>query len=309
MQNGLCLAALICAALPSASADAPDTAAKDIKNAPSAPLPAAPQTAPAMPPPDPGAVRLQKFRHLHWKPDDAQMSTEGSAEVVYTQPDGRSVSTLTARDLDFDLATAQIHALGGFRLNRPEGNFFGQDIDYSLRDDAGTVTKAVVETGFFQMKGAKIELKSNQAVRRKMENPPPLQQTYIVTDGEFTTCGNERPDYRVTSHELTVVEGEYVSAKNITFYLGSTRLLTLPFPYKRSLRRTSGVAAPAPSYNKAEGLTVRFNRRPVEEVHRTLDVDLRVGLRYLPIGFVLYNRDLLPHNPSTLPPLPTAPAC
>ena len=286
---------------------------------PASTVPQSPTPETQNPKPASGDVRLQKFKHLHWSPDKNTVHIDGSAEVVYTQPDTKAMTLLTANDIDYDLQNSQISAKSGVRLNRPEGTFTGNEIQYNLVEDTGYVTDAFVDTNYFQMRGKKIELKSSRPPKEKQgkekpakdgqdkspEKKTPLRQTYIVTDGFFTTCDHApgREDYRIFAHRLTVVQGQYVSADRITFYVGPTRLVTLPFTYRRSLQKSSGVAAPRPGYSKAEGLTLNITQRPVEETHTTLDLDLRVGLRYLPIGFVLYNHDLLPHNQSTLPPL------
>ena len=267
------------------------------KPKPPAPVSAAPgsSTAPPVKLTQDGAVQIVKFKRLRWSPDENTLRSDGPVTVIYTQtaPVGakgdNSKATLEVNNLIYEFDTGLVKASKGVKLTRPGNETFeGDSIEFNLSENVGFVTDAHVTTEYFRMDGKRIEALANQ--------------TYIVTDGSFTTCERGRPDYHIHAKRLTVATGKYVSARNITLYLGSTRLISLP-SYKRSLNRSVTVPTPRAGYSKAEGLTVRYAANLISEPRRSLDMDARSGLKFPVIGFLVYRQDLAKTPPGLLPPL------
>ena len=259
---------------------------------PAAPVPAA---APPVKLTQDGSVQIVKFKRLHWSPDENALRSDGPVTVVYTQtpppgkPGDNSKATLELQNLIYEFDTGLVKASGGIRLTRP-GNetFTGDTIEFNLSKDIGFVTGATISTQYFKIGGKRIEALANQ--------------TYIVTDGVFTTCERGRPDYHIAAKRLTVATGKYVSARNITLYLGSTRLISLP-SYRRNLNKNAAIPAPRFGYSKSEGFTARYAANLLSDPRRSLDMDARTGLKFPVIGFLVYRQDLAKTPPGLLPPL------
>lgn len=243
-------------------------------------------------------ITVTRFRKLKWSPSNGTFSSEGSLRIEYKELDSDVTTQMTAENVNYDAASGRVQAKGGVRLLRPEGFFTGREIDFNFKTASGYVTDALLDTEFFRMRGERIERKDDG--------------TFELLKGDFTTCENERPDYRVRAGRLTVkaappVAGQptryqSVSARNITFYAGPTALISLP-SYRRSLVARSRPAIPNIGFNRADGLSVRQSDSLIENPHESLYYDARINLRRLPTGFLTYQRDfgIMPKN--ALPPV------
>ena len=185
-----------------------------------------------------GSVQIKKFKRLRWSPGENVISSDGPVDVIYTQAGSASPATLEVNNLNYDFDTGVVKASKGVRLTRAEEVFTGDAIEFDLTQDTGFVTEATVSSQFFRIAGKRIEAQANQ--------------TYVVTEGTFTTCERYHPDYHIAAKRLTVAAGKYVSARNITFYFGSSKLISLP-SYRRNLNRSASVPTPRPGYSKSEG--------------------------------------------------------
>ena len=243
-------------------------------------------------------ITVTKFRKLQWSPSTGSFSSEGSARLEYKDLDTNTVSQLTANNSSYDATTGRIQAKGDVRLLRPEGVFTGREIDFNLRTDVGYVTDAFFDTEFFRMRGERIERKDDGTIE--------------LIKGIFTTCENERPDYRVRAGRLTLkpnprktgqaITYQSVTAKKITFYAGPTALISLP-SYSRSLQTSSRPPVPSFGYNRNDGITLRQSSSLIEQPNQSLYYDARVNLRRIPTGFLTYQRDFGRLNPNSTPPL------
>ena len=283
------LAPLIPAATATAAAaDTDDTETFSLADAPAPQVPFGPPAPPPDATPTIGKVQLKKFKRIHWSPGENVIKADGAADIEYTRASDKFTATLTANNLNYDFGTGLVKASGGVRLKREGGVFTGQQIEFDLANDVGFVTEAKVDSEFFVIEGKRIEAKP--------------KKTYQVTDGSFTTCERYHHDYRIEARSITIVANKYVTARKIGFYLGSTRLISLP-SYRRDLTHTTGVAAPRVGYSKAEGLNARYASQLIGEPRRTLDLDARFGLKYPFIGFLAFRQDLRRTPPGLLPPL------
>jgi hypothetical protein len=235
----------------------------------------------------PAEITVSKFRKLRWSPQEERIASQGPVKITYTDPTTNKITTLTAQDLEYDAQKGVAKASGSIQLEREEGQFAGQSIEYNFKTDAGFVTGAILLSPYFRMRGDRIERMTDG--------------TYVVENGYFTTCENQRPDYQIRAGKLTVSPNRFVSARKITFYAGGTALISLP-SYRRNLRVSSGASIPRFSFNKTDGIAFRQADTPINRPNEVLDYDLRVNFRRIPAGFVTYQRDLR-QAASGLPPL------
>ncbi len=243
-----------------------------------------------------GPVKIDRYDHMEFSTSDSGTiinakvvvgsSTRG-VRVQYSNPKTGEMTVLISDQLIFDAVNNRVSALGNVELTRPDGRFTGSDIEYDLNTGAGHLTRATVRSDYFQMHGESIEIRADG--------------TYLLTNGEFTTCINKRPDYRVRAKSLIYSPKKYVSAKGVTIFLGALALPTLP-SYRKSLAHQSGSAFPIPGYSKNEGLTFRLRDSLSTKPYYALDYDLRVNLRKLPSGFVSYQSDLVKTPLNATPP-------
>lgn len=237
----------------------------------------------------PGSISVRRFQHVRWSPSGNKFRSTGSVQVVYknsSDPTDKG-TTLTAQDVNGDAETGQMEASGGIRIERVEGTITGQTTKYNFISNAGYVTDAIAITDFFRMSGKRIETQADGS--------------YSVIDGNFTTCVNGRPDYRIQAHRLSVNPNRLVTARNISFYAGSTRLISLP-SFRRNLQ--AGATAPFPTigYNKTEGMVLQYRDSPLVETNRTLDYQVRANFTRHPTGYLAYQLDLNRTPKGELPP-------
>src|SRR5579871_1954352 len=226
--------------------------------------------------------------------------------IVYTDPKTNKLTTLSAQTVDYDDQTRKVTAVGygkvlangmvehPITLKREDGTFTGNRIEYDFDDRIGLVEQALVQSEFFRLSGEKIQANKDG--------------TFTVTRGHFTTCNKHKPDYEVAAAHLTVYPNHYVSARNITLYLGGVKLLPVP-SYRRNLQSSSQVAGLIkPGYNSKDGLTLQTADTPIQQTHTTFDYAASLNFRRWPTGFLLYQHDLSPTPSDALPPrgvLPT----
>lgn len=243
------------------------------------------QTPQAPAPKLPPRVTVRKFHTLRWSPDANTLHSDGPVQIVYRDADGKA-TTLTANNLDYNATDQEVKATNGVRMERTEGSFTGQEIQYNFDSGAGYVTDAIAETDFFRMRGKRIQTEPNG--------------TYVVLDGAFTTCVHGQPDYQIKAKRLAVSPNRYVSARNITFYAGKTPLIRLP-SLRRNLRQTSQVNTPLPGYNLQQGLSLRF-ADSIAQTHQQFDYNVQLGLKRALAGTLAYQFDLAPTSSNALPP-------
>ena len=275
------------AVAPAADENGPDTEMLLLTAPPEPPKTSAPPVFPAAPPT--GKVEIKKFKRLRWLPGENVISSDGPVDIVYAQAGSATPAQLSVNNLNYDFDTGIVKATKGIRLTRKDEVFTGDTIEFDLTQDTGFITGAELNSQFFRMTGKRIEARPNR--------------TYIVTDGNFTTCElYPHPDYHIAAKRLTVVADKYVSGRNISLYFGPTKLISLP-SFRRDLNRGSAIPTLRPSYSKSEGFSARYATNLLSESRRSLDMDARIGLKYPVIGFFAYRQDLQRTAPGLLPPL------
>jgi len=90
----------------------------------------------------------------------------------------------------------------------------------------------------------------------KMENFP---ETVEITEGSFTTCELEEPHYHIAAKEMIIYPKDKIIARNISWYEGKTKIITLPYFLIFLDRKTQQPILPKIGQNSADGWFVKTN--------------------------------------------------
>jgi len=106
----------------------------------------------------------------------------------------------------------------------------------------------------------------------KMENFP---ETVEITGGSFTTCELEEPHYRIVAKEMIIYPKDKIIARNISWYEGKTKIITLPYFLIFLDRKTQQPILPKIGQNSADGWFIKtyFNYYVDEKSYGTLYID------------------------------------
>lgn len=106
----------------------------------------------------------------------------------------------------------------------------------------------------------------------KMENFP---ETVEFQEGGFTTCELEEPHYRIVAKEMIVYPKDKIIARNISWYEGKMKIITLPYFLIFLDRKTQQPILPKIGQNSADGWFVKtnFNYYIDEKSYGTLYLD------------------------------------
>ena len=105
-----------------------------------------------------------------------------------------------------------------------------------------------------------------------MENFP---ETVEITEGSFTTCELEEPHYRIVAKEMIIYPKDKIIARNISWYEGKTKIITLPYFLIFLDRKTQLPILPKIGQNSKDGWFVKtnFNYYIDEKSYGTLYID------------------------------------
>jgi hypothetical protein len=106
----------------------------------------------------------------------------------------------------------------------------------------------------------------------KMENFP---KTVELTEGSFTTCELEEPHYHIIAKEMIIYPKDKIIARNISWYEGKTKIITLPYFLIFLDRKTQLPILPKIGQNSQEGWFIKtnFNYYIDEKSYGTLYID------------------------------------
>jgi len=106
----------------------------------------------------------------------------------------------------------------------------------------------------------------------KMENFP---ETVEIAEGGFTTCELEEPHYRIVAKEMIIYPKDKIIARNISWYEGKLKIITLPYFLIFLDRKTQQPILPKIGQNSADGWFVKtnFNYYIDEKSYGTLYLD------------------------------------
>jgi len=105
-----------------------------------------------------------------------------------------------------------------------------------------------------------------------MENFP---ETTEISGGSFTTCELEEPHYRIVAKEMIIYPKDKIIARNISWYEGKIKIVTLPYFLIFLDRKTQQPILPKIGKNSADGWFVKtnFNYYIDEKSYGTLYID------------------------------------
>jgi len=106
----------------------------------------------------------------------------------------------------------------------------------------------------------------------KMENFP---KTVEITGGSFTTCELEEPHYHIVAKEMIIYPKDKIIARNISWYEGKTKIITLPYFLIFLDRKTQMPILPKIGQNSKDGWFIKtnFNYYIDEKSYGTLYID------------------------------------
>lgn len=106
----------------------------------------------------------------------------------------------------------------------------------------------------------------------KMENFP---ETVEINEGSFTTCELEEPHYRIVAKEMIIYPKDKIIARNISWYEGKIKIVTLPYFLIFLDRKTQQPILPKIGQNSADGWFIKtyFNYYVNEKSYGTLYID------------------------------------
>ncbi len=152
--------------------------------------------------------------------------------------------------LKINLSTNLLSASGKVYFLQDESETDCEELTYNWK------TKKVI----LQRLNGKITgegIKGNLYYRgEKMENFP---ETVEISEGSFTTCELEEPHYHIVATEMTIYPKDKIIARNISWYEGKTKIITLPYFIVFLDRKTQMPILPKIGQNSSDGWFVKTN--------------------------------------------------
>jgi len=128
---------------------------------------------------------------------------------------------LEANYLELDPKSWVLTAKGNVRIKQEKNTLGGEKLTLFLKEDrfqldnvSGEITDRSVK-GFIYIKGNSLERNPDGGVKGK--------------EMSFTTCDLEPPHYHIKAKELVIYPQERLYAVDVSFYIGNTRLFSLPY--------------------------------------------------------------------------------
>ncbi len=178
----------------------------------------------------------------------------------------QGATTLTAERLLWQESTRDAVASGQVVLTEAEGELHGSRVHANLGSGLGQISdgRMLLRERNFHLAGAEIERLG--------------ESTYRLSDGRFTTCDGEVPDWQFTADQVDVTLGRYVTASDVWFEIRDQPLLYLPYLILPvSSQRQSGFLLPRAGYSDRKG--AMFSLAWYQVIDRNLDAT--VYLDYL----------------------------
>lgn len=155
----------------------------------------------------------QGAEYLRLKDEKGKIIVWGEVKLRY----GRI--HLEADKVEFDPETENILATGEkVTLWDEDREITGTYLLYDFRTDTGTMLKASSYAEPNLYRGDEIEMID--------------RQSFAVKKGGYSTCNLDHPHYHLAARSIAIRLKDYLIAKNILVYVGSTPLFYLPFYYK-----------------------------------------------------------------------------
>ena len=133
-------------------------------------------------------------------------------------------SVLTADTMQIDRETGETFAKGNVILQREGGQLWrGEQLNYNF--------KTRVISGNNYLAGHPPYFISGETLITE-----PTNQTYITTNGYFSTDDHPDPGYRIRAKKIIIVPGKSIEARDAVVYLGDVPVMYLPYYHKELTR-------------------------------------------------------------------------
>lgn len=148
---------------------------------------------------------------------------------------------LRADRVRIDIPANRLTAEGNVVLDEGPRRLSGTTLDYDLTNRTGKITDAIafVDPGYY-FKGAEIAKIG--------------PTTYTITDGTFTSCGQEVPSWSFQLSRAKVTMEEYARIYNARLKFKKLPVFYLPYMlWPATTERSSGFLVPKPGYSERRG--------------------------------------------------------
>ncbi|MBW7877325.1 MAG: LPS-assembly protein LptD [Candidatus Cloacimonetes bacterium] len=178
---------------------------------------------------------------------------------------------IEAENLQYNLRTGEIYAVSKVRLIRGEDIMRSDSLLYNAKTRQGRVEdfRAIMENTFVTGQSAIL-----------------MPASMRMNHGFATTCSEEECHYKIVAREMLLIPDQALYLKGAAFYLGNTRVFSLP-AYRFLLDKDKGMAAPlflVPGYDSSRGVhaKVRSNFIVNENFYGTVELKptARQGLEW-----------------------------
>jgi hypothetical protein len=234
-------------------------------------------------PPD---VIIDQFKQLSWQPETNYFQSNSPVRVILIDPDTGEKTIILADNVEGS-ASKTITVKGHLTLTRPEGDLVGEDMTFNPMDHTGIIHNAKTDAYNIFLKGKVIQLLPGNIL--------------LAKDATFTTCRLKHPDYHITAKEVRVYPNGKVVGKGITFWLGPSRIISLP-----SLEKTFGPGVqnpiPIPGYSKQNGLALPLAGDVFMDTNRSMFYNIAIAAKQSPQGIISFAQDIAHVPPGAYPP-------
>jgi len=168
--------------------------------------------------------------------------------------------------LKINLSTNLLSASGEVYFLQDETETYCEELSYNWKTEKTILLRLKGE-----LTGEGIKGKMYYSGER-MENFP---ETTEISGGNFTTCELEEPHYHIVAKEMIIYPKDKIIARNISWYEGKIKILTLPYFLIFLDRKTQKPIIPKIGQNKTDGWFIKtfFNYYVNEKSYGTLYVD------------------------------------
>jgi LPS-assembly protein len=151
--------------------------------------------------------------------------------------------TLSADHVEYNEESKDVRAEGNVVFQDGEDMIRAERMTFNLLTKEGTIDKGnlFLKKQNFYILGDEIQKTG--------------ESTYVITRGEFTTCGWDRPAWKFTARDVNVTMEGYATTKNAVFRILDQPVFYLPwgmFPVMRE--RQSGLLLPELIFSSSDGV-------------------------------------------------------
>lgn len=173
---------------------------------------------------------------------------------------------ITADYLKINLTTHLLSASGKVFFLEDETETYCEELSYNWKTKKVIFIKLEGEITGENIKG-KIYYRGE-----RMENFP---ETVELTEGDFTTCDLEEPHYHIVAKEMVIYPKDKIIARDISWYEGKTKIITLPYFLIFLDRKTQQPILPKIGQNSEDGWFIKtyFNYYVNDKSYGTLYID------------------------------------